>query len=252
MNGSKLELKLIISADQTYKEYYVTKIDGKSIGNGQIIIPDKAVWFLPENLVSDVGTLFVKSLGLSINGHMAKFGIALSSTANLEGDVVVLSSVSEITSVEDVDYGCDPLEPDKYFGKFLIVRRGHCTFPSKAFWAQEAGALGLLVVSDKDTMISMAQSSALWDINLEDGNDMTAIPCFYFTKQASDLIIKNVHSRIILNGPLDSSYLYYAETKIANLVIKAERHGNPKLRSGYLYPGQKFECIKKCMGYICC
>jgi hypothetical protein len=254
LNGSQLSLNLEISADQTYKEYFVVEIDGHPIETGQhIIVPSKDMWFLGDSVSSDVGKLFFKIRGYHVEGQMANIGIALSHTANLEGDMVIRSSASNIASVEDVDYGCDLSDPQKYFGKFLVVRHGLCEFRVKAFWAQEAGALGLLVLSNKETPISMKQSSALWGINIEDGIDMTSIPCFFFSKSASNQIIKEANSSVVLNGPLTTSYLFYQGSKIANLIVKAERNSqNHILRKGYLYPAQSFKCMGKCMGRICC
>jgi hypothetical protein len=253
LNGTKLTLKLELSADQTYKEFYVSGIDGQPFETtGNMIVPDTALWFLTEIVTSDVGTLFLELPAIHIAAKMANFGIALSSTANLEGDMVILSSASYITSIDDVDYGCNLSEPEKYFGKFLVVRHGRCAIRLKAFWAQEAGALGLLVLSKEETAISFKQTTALWDINLEDGIDMTSIPCFSFSQSASDQIIKNENSSVVLNGPQDS-YLYYQGTKIANLIVKAERNSqNHILKKGYLYPAQSFKCMRKCMGHFCC
>lgn len=252
LNGSKLQLKLNKSPDGTYKEYFITKIDDDSIESKiQVIVPEKAAWFLSQKVVSDIGSLRLSNGGI-IDAHMAKFGILLSSSSNLEGDIEYLSKSKNIKSVEDIDYGCEPLDPIQFLGKFLVVRRGECKLRSKAFWAQEAGALALLVVSDKETFESMKQSSKLWDINLENGNDMTYIPCFYFTKSSSDILLKSPSSNAVLNGPLDKSNLYYSETKISNLIIHAERAMNTHLRKGFLYHGQSFQCMKKCMIYICC
>lgn len=215
----------------------------------RVIVPEKAMWFLSHKLVSDIGSLRLSN-GQIIEAQMARFGISLSSEG-VEGYVEFISTSTKITSVQDIGHGCEPLD-SLFIGKFVVVRRGGCTFPSKAFWAQDAGALALLVVSDKDTSVSMNQSAQLWDINMEDGVDMTSIPCFYLSKPASDQLLLNSNSKVVLYGPSDQSNLFYSETKISNLIVEAYRPLIKILRKGLLYPGQSLRCMKKCMRNICC
>ena len=252
MNGSRIQIKLDKSADKTYMEYFVSEIDNTPIGNMiQVIVPDTALWFLPNRFRSDIGALRLSN-GHTVQAQMANFGISLSFYENLESEIEYVSASKIISSVGDIGFGCEYLDPLKYFGKFIVVKRGKCTFPIKAFWAQEAGAKALLVISDDETLISMEQSSKQWDFNLENGVDMTWIPCFFLTKSGSTLLFEHSDSKVVLNGPPETSNLFYSKIKISNLLIKAKRTNGNILKKGYLYPGQSFRCMKKCMAYICC
>lgn len=72
-----------------------------------------------------------------------------------------------VTEVSDSSLACDPLPANSLLGKIALVERGNCYFSTKAYYAQEAGAIGTIVYNTEEggeTIISMDGADFVDDI----------------------------------------------------------------------------------------
>ncbi|KAL0092386.1 secreted subtilisin-like serine protease [Phycomyces blakesleeanus] len=73
------------------------------------------------------------------------------------------------------EYGCQPLDPNRFVGSVVLVHRGKCQFSRKALNVQQAGAVGLLVYNnpgEETTTIGLEGANItipVGSINGEDG-----------------------------------------------------------------------------------
>lgn len=119
-----------------------------------------------------------------------------------------LAILVEDTKREGYDYklshlkiGCSLYSEEdvnKVYGKFVAVKRGGCAFETKTFYAQLAGATGIIVLSnDKERMTMMA---ALDSPEV----DYIEIPSLLATKKAADYLIRKIspdrNADLILNA----------------------------------------------------
>lgn len=103
------------------------------------------------------------------------------------GNVVIdktigpLSIIDAKTIDEANDIGCAPFPANSFNGTIALINRGECRFVEKVQYAQEAGAIAVILANNVDTgLITMA--------GLADG----AIPSVFVSKESGDLIREHV------------------------------------------------------------
>jgi hypothetical protein len=84
--------------------------------------------------------------------------------------------------------GCNPSLPNAYAGKICVIRRNTCEFGLKALEAQNAGAIGVIVVNRDPEVIAMGSGAS--------GASVT-IPCVMITSTDGATIISEM-----ANGPV--------------------------------------------------
>jgi hypothetical protein len=84
--------------------------------------------------------------------------------------------------------GCNPSLPNAYAGKICVIRRNTCEFGLKALEAQNAGAIGVIVVNRDPEVIAMGSGAS--------GASVT-IPCVMITSTDGATIIDEM-----ANGPV--------------------------------------------------
>ncbi len=84
--------------------------------------------------------------------------------------------------------GCNPSLPNAYLGKICVIRRNTCEFGLKALEAQNAGAIGVIIVNRDPDVIAMGAGAA--------GANVT-IPCVMITSTDGATIIDEM-----ANGPV--------------------------------------------------
>ena len=62
--------------------------------------------------------------------------------------------------------GCEPLENTTMAGKIALVDRGTCNFSLKAYYAQEAGAIGCLICNYLEQTINMTGGTSAADVTI--------------------------------------------------------------------------------------
>ncbi len=72
------------------------------------------------------------------------------------------------------------------FGKIAVIRRGSCTFISKVLAAQEAGAVGVIIVNNVSGQIGMAGADAA-----------VAIPAISVTQEVGEAIITKMQTQTV-------------------------------------------------------
>ncbi|WP_375605617.1 PA domain-containing protein [Flavobacterium davisii] len=103
-----------------------------------------------------------------------------------------------------------------YAGKIVLIRRGTCSFESKAVIAQNAGAVGVIIMNN-------AAGGAVFNMS-EDAAIVGTIPSIMISKEDGDLLIANLANltgTIKPSGPLEFSGLEVSGVQFVNdLVIK--------------------------------
>ncbi|KAI9205353.1 glycoside hydrolase [Polychytrium aggregatum] len=64
---------------------------------------------------------------------------------------------------EDLDDGCQPLPLAHLVpiqGRVIVLKRGNCSFSEKIYWAEVAGAIGILVVNHEEQLMHMTASAS--------------------------------------------------------------------------------------------
>ena len=257
-----------VQKDSSETVFRIIQVDQKPLENGKSVrIPEAALSFVtlkPPEPELEVGSLSFGAFQTSV--ILAGFGPRLTDGTVLRGVLYPLSQ--SLDNMQDFQECCEPFTPElesRIFGKILLVKRGRCTFGIKAFWAERAGASGLLVLSEDDTLFSMTNSKEPWDHGKEDGVDMTSIPVGMLPKSVGEGLLKHLQALETsqwqepwtLQGSLTSfprrSFLYVQEKKIENLWVIPKVGKDPqglyrrkKLKKGLLDPGQSFKSLLYC------
>lgn len=85
--------------------------------------------------------------------------------------------------------GCNPSPANAYAGKICVIRRNTCEFGKKAFEAQQAGAVGVIIVNRDPEAIAMGAGA--------DGANVT-IPVAMITSTDGDLILNQMLSGYVV------------------------------------------------------
>ncbi|KAJ3723053.1 alpha mannosidase-like protein [Lentinula raphanica] len=117
------------------------------------------------NMLNMVETL--NDMELSVTGYVGLIGESLSDSEELPSKFVDLIPVY---TDDDNEFGCLPYHKSFQDG-ILLVKRGECTFLQKLVEARDAGAAGVLVMNDEDTIINPTASSE----DLEAAGDISEV-----------------------------------------------------------------------------
>ena len=93
--------------------------------------------------------------------------------------------------------GCDTIT-NSYAGKFVVLRRGACNFSIKAYYAQQAGAIGVLIANHYAT----ATDDGCSIIGMAPGTfaDQVTVPCIFLCRDMADLIDNALKAGETVNG----------------------------------------------------
>jgi ER degradation enhancer, mannosidase alpha-like 1 len=87
-------------------------------------------------------------------------------------------------------YGCEPYK-QQYTGEALLVRRGECTFLEKLLEAADAGASGIVVISDEDHSIT---PSANADEIYAAGSAIDNVAIVVLNREDGELVAAMLHT----------------------------------------------------------
>ncbi|THV08639.1 alpha mannosidase-like protein [Dendrothele bispora CBS 962.96] len=100
----------------------------------------------------------VNDMEVAVTGYSAFFGADLSATHDHEKPIR-FSGLSPVYRDENNLFGCTPFARS-YQDGILVVSRGDCTFLQKLTVARDAGAAGVLVISDDNTLLNPTADAA--------------------------------------------------------------------------------------------
>lgn len=124
-------------------------------------------------------------IDVSFNGFTALFGTDLSSTAPVDSKKPLprLRQPEGVAVRREIDNmsGCDPFD-NLYEDSILIVHRGHCTFLEKLLNARDAGAAGVLIVSDEEHGVNPTANAD----ELEQAGDLSEVAAILLPKKVGE------------------------------------------------------------------
>ncbi|KAJ3045881.1 alpha mannosidase-like protein [Rhizophlyctis rosea] len=212
--GVTLSLRLDGPADG----FIIWKVNDVEMDPGQVLqVPRDGVTAIVGNVEDDIRddaevadmhehahlTAFVAlpdgdEAEVEVNASPAAFGPKLLWGEILEGTLAVLSEdptreVSGPFSLMDVPLtGCEmysEVQREHVSGRFVLVSRGGCMFVEKAMLAEQAGAIGVIVVNHDNHIFQMASAGKSDSDPLDapgrvDGVDVIGIPAVLVTQYA--------------------------------------------------------------------
>ncbi|KAF5321197.1 hypothetical protein D9619_000434 [Psilocybe cf. subviscida] len=124
-------------------------------------------------------------IDVSFNGFTALFGTDMSSTAPIDSAkplprIRQPEGVAVRRELENIS-GCDAFD-HTYEDSILIVHRGHCTFLEKLLNARDAGAAGVLIVSDEELGINPTANAD----ELEHAGDLSEVAAILLPKKVGE------------------------------------------------------------------
>ena len=98
---------------------------------------------------------------LVVNRPLDLAGNRLTGTAAFGAEITEVPVTAELAigrdSTEQARLGCFPLiNPGEVAGKIVLLDRGDCTFQQKAYNAEQAGAVGVIICNPANTILTMA------------------------------------------------------------------------------------------------
>ncbi|MFC4817978.1 MULTISPECIES: PA domain-containing protein [unclassified Flavobacterium] len=143
-------------------------------GGGTVATTQSAVYNLQITSPSNAGVIrgYVTTVATT-------FGAPINSTINAQIQLVN-------DGAAPTDDACSALPAGSLTGKFALIRRGTCSFESKASMAQDAGAIGVIIMNNVAGAgpVGMAQDD-LFD---------ATIPTMMISKEDGDLLVANLTS----------------------------------------------------------
>lgn len=141
-------------------------------GGGTVATTQSAVYNLQITSPSNAGVIrgYVTTVATT-------FGAPINSTINAQIQLVN-------DGAAPTDDACTALPAGSLTGKFALIRRGNCSFESKASMAQDAGAVGVIIMNNVAGAgpVGMAQDD-LFD---------ATIPTMMISKEDGDLLVANL------------------------------------------------------------
>ncbi|KAG2135913.1 glycoside hydrolase family 47 protein [Suillus bovinus] len=162
------------------KGYDITKLGPHAVRTGQIVyVNDSALWNPPDPrptyrskdvklriFLDTFDTVLTAQPGASsfngetyVNAYTAQFGGDLAAPDASDTLLFGYWEGTEVQQDKGNPLGCKPYETN-FDGNAVLVHRGECAFLEKLVYARDAGASGVIVVSDEDTPINPSASPA--------------------------------------------------------------------------------------------
>lgn len=145
------------------------------------------------------------------NGTMAGFGPVIPPGGITADFALVIDDNSGSTSTDPND-ACDVItNAAALLGKIAVIRRGDCNFDSKVLNAQNAGAIGVIIVNNNGTLITMS------------GDDPNVnIPSVLIEMTEGEAIIAALTAGTVINGTIINNGPFEKDGDIDNGVIAHE------------------------------
>ncbi|KAJ3024281.1 alpha mannosidase-like protein [Thoreauomyces humboldtii] len=258
LNGATIRVR------QDGQEYAVVQLNGFEVPERQsVVVPRVGIWFLknPDDVTAyeapkpnPLAHLILDS-GVQEIVAQANFGPVIVSDTRIPGLLVIPNSGNSA--------GCDPHGPDEadgIRGKIMLVPRGECSFAEKTRWAEQAGAIAIIVSNTSGHgVFPMAGPS--------DVVDTTGIPSVMISAINGAIIRQMVardprgHVEVVLKGMGDEdestmkveTQLQWAGKPIKNLKVvpgyrRLAGEGRRDTRgSSLMDPGSGFWCLRHCI-----
>ncbi|KAJ3894586.1 alpha mannosidase-like protein [Lentinula edodes] len=122
----------------------------------------------------------VNDMDLSVTGHVGFFGGDLLDSEELPSK---FQGLVPVYRDDDNEFGCTQYHKSFQDG-ILLVRRGECTFIQKLVEARDAGAAGVLVLSDENTAINPTANSE----DLEAAGDISQVAIIVLPRTAGQSV----------------------------------------------------------------
>lgn len=122
----------------------------------------------------------VNDMDLSVTGHVGFFGGDLLDSEELPSK---FQGLVPVYRDDDNEFGCTQYHKSFQDG-ILLVRRGECTFIQKLVEARNAGAAGVLVLSDENTAINPTANSE----DLEAAGDISQVAIIVLPRTAGQSV----------------------------------------------------------------
>ncbi|KAF5393914.1 hypothetical protein D9757_000102 [Collybiopsis confluens] len=123
----------------------------------------------------------VNDMELSVTGYVAFFG---GDILDSEEPPSQLSGLVPVYRDEENEFGCTPHQRRPYQDGIIVVKRGECTFLQKLIAARDAGAAGVIVVSDEDTAINPTANPE----ELEAAGDLSEVAIIVLPRSSGELV----------------------------------------------------------------
>ena len=149
-----------------YSSYVYDNASGQAwsqMSNAQRVVAAKAgglVW-TGANVNAQVPMALAPKVALTLGASEFEYGTAEfgapATPANFNGQLVVVNDGSGATGSQ----GCAASPANAYAGKIAVVDRGTCAFEIKAKFAEDAGAIGVIVANNAPGVIQMAEDATV-------------------------------------------------------------------------------------------
>ena len=173
--------------------------DGSGLNNANFLTPadggsGRMQMFLWSSSLSEVTITAPSSLEGTLDASRGGFGPAPTTTP-IEGDAVW----SDDGTPGKERLGCNNSQnKSKISGKIVVIERGECDFSQKAYFAQNGGAIAVLICSHNNTNVNMGAGDFASDVK---------IPTYYMTKATCDKIRVQIDNglKVKIKKPEDNS-----------------------------------------------
>lgn len=128
----------------------------------------------------------IKNLEITAPSGVSVIGSYCNTIANF-GPGITTTFSAPIELVNDgtapTDDACEPLAAGSLTGKIALIRRGTCSFESKVVAAENAGAIGVIIMNNvaNAPLVSMADSAL-----------GATLPAIFISKESGDLLVANL------------------------------------------------------------
>ncbi|KAL5034787.1 hypothetical protein RTP6_002580 [Batrachochytrium dendrobatidis] len=112
-----------------------------------------------------------------------------------------LSWWNSYIKLDHIERACKPLMPNQQLyitGKIVLVMRGKCSFDVKVYHLQLAGVLGVIVISETDSLVRMMPSGHLKQVN---GKSSITIPSFLASRSFGLLVLEELFAHAGASNP---------------------------------------------------
>ena len=176
--------------------------------NGRMVM---YVWN-QDNASKYLDVLEPTELAGKIQTGLATFGPDLTTTP-ITAEVVVIDD-----GTSDGSQGCEPSNQPEMEGKIALIDRGGCDFSLKAYYAQEAGAVGVIIANFEDVILGMGPA---------DFAEEVTIPSVLITKQDADRIRAFAGSGLVVSlvAPVTTGAVFRDGSLDNSIITHEYTHG---------------------------